>query len=229
LKQAQQARQPIYHEAAEVYQYLMDIESGVQTTLSELLKDTLVAPLETWRAYELAVGLGVGLGLSEAENVSMEVLPIASTAGSKIVRCGRFSIHWQSQTKYFSTPTLTDWEAEESRILKSLGAPLGERCPDIVIEDHEEQRVVSVIEVKYYTGRDAWKKALREGVGQLQWYVRGYRERGDVRRLMGKSAVAVWRLPETGPVLTSRHQSIIPYVTDLDEIQRGLSKWTKTL
>jgi len=60
---------------------------------------------------------------------------------------------------------------EEAEILKSLGAPLGEKRPDIVIEDHEQQRVVSVIEVKYYPGVDAWKRALRDGVGQL------YRER----------------------------------------------------
>jgi len=226
VSQARRSRKEMYRRAAEVYQYLVDIESAKPEPVRTLLKDTLVAPLEEWRAYELAVAVGVARSLSESEGADVEIHPIASSKSNGILRCGRYRIHWQSQTEYFIPPDLTRWEEEEKRILDRLGTPLGGSCPDLVIEDLNRGQVISVIEVKYY---EEWKKALRNGVGQLMWYVRGYAEENRFPELIGQSAIAVWRLPEKGQFLQARLQDDLPYITDFREIRADLSTWTDTI
>lgn len=228
VSQARRSRKKVYQRAADIYQYLVDIESGKRESVRALLKDTLVAPLETWRAYELAVAVGIARSLSEREGTGVETHPIASSEDSGILRCGRYRIHWQSQTEYFSSPDLTRWEEKEKQILRRLGAPLGGSCPDLVIEDLDAGEVISVVEVKYYTGTDGWKEALREATSQLVWYLRGYAEEDRVAELLKQSAIAVWKLPEEGPILSARLLEDTLYVTDFGEVQSDLTALTDT-
>jgi hypothetical protein len=184
------------------------------------LKDTLVAPLETWRAYELAVAVGIARSLSERTGAEVEVQPIASSKSQGILRCGWYRIHWQRQTGYFSPPDLTRWEREEERILRRLGAPLGGSCPDLIIEDHDAGEVFAVVEVKYYTGKDGWKDALREATSQLIWYLRGYAEGGGFAELLKRSIIAVWELPNIEQLDANRASDGVPSVVDFQKISR---------
>lgn len=225
VSQARRSRKKVYRRAAEVYQYLIDIESGKPESVRTLLKDTLLAPLQTWRAYELAVAVGIARSLSKREGMAVEVQPIASSEGSGILRCGRYRIHWQSQTEYFSAPDLTRWEQEEEQILHHFGAPLGGKCPDLVIEDIDRKQVISVVEVKYH---EDWKNAIREATGQLIWYIRACARENEFSDLLSHSAIAVWKLPEEKRSSKTRLTDNSPYLTDFDEIQSGLSVWTGT-
>jgi len=218
LSQAVRSRNPIYHRAAEAYQYLIEIESGDGDSLRSLLNDTLVAPLETWRAFELATAASIAQALSTAKEQRVEVHPISSVSDG-ILSVGKYKIHWQSQTKYYTAPERDHWEQVVDDILEYYGTPFDGYRPDLVIEDTETRRIVSIIEVKYFSDPTRWKDALREATSQLVEYGRGYRGASEVKELLRHSALALWKTPSDHlPSAPAAEEFGIPYLFDFDDM-----------
>ena len=53
-------------------------------------RSTLIAPLEQWRRFELAVAVGIGEVLSEEIGESMQISVIGIPQEQPIIQCGRF-------------------------------------------------------------------------------------------------------------------------------------------
>ena len=60
LRSATRSRRMIYRHAVAAYDTLKDLEAGDAVATASVLKSTLIAPLEHWRRFELAVALGIG-------------------------------------------------------------------------------------------------------------------------------------------------------------------------
>ena len=98
------SRRPLYVLASNAYRALQDIESGDETAIAEMLNETLLGPLDAWRRFELAVGLGMARALAAALSRRLSLGFIIG--GDPIARVGNYELHWQSHTEAWHQPPL---------------------------------------------------------------------------------------------------------------------------
>ena len=78
------SRRMVYRLAVAAYNTLAQIEAGNEQTLRSVLDSTLIGPLEQWRRFELAVGLGIGEALASETGEPMSLATIGKAAGTPI-------------------------------------------------------------------------------------------------------------------------------------------------
>ena len=174
VKEASRSRRQIYVLASRAYRVLQSIEAGEPDAIVALLNDTLLGPLHLWQRFELAVGVGVARALSVAlsEPVSLGFL---GGGAEPISRVGGYEVHWQAQTPAYAKPVPERSEALTADLLTRYGLSLGGDRPDLVVLDGDGL-AVAIVEVKYYSSdENDGADALRDAVGQLVRYARGYR------------------------------------------------------
>jgi len=195
LRDAARSRRMIYRLAVAAYHTLAAIEAGREDALRELLDSTLMGPLEQWRRFELAVGLGIGEALAAETGEKMTLLDIpGKTADKPIITCGRFAIFWQGGGGVFTAPPLEPSEERLERVLAAYGMKLSSDRPDLVIVDREARRARGIVEVKYLTG-DTANARFREAAGQVVRYARGYAPESDIDDLVRASLIAISDYP----------------------------------
>ncbi len=194
--QAAKSRKQMYRLAFSAYRRLLDIEAGEEDAIRRLLKQTLISPQDTWRAFELAVVLAIGEALAQRVGVRFNIRHIKPGSSSPVIECGQFAIYWQSKTELYTDPQLEPSEIRTAAILASYGMKLGEDRPDAVVVDRSLNRVVALVEAKYFDrDEDGWRDPFRDAVSQLVRYARGYADNVDPEQLLSRSLIALWQYP----------------------------------
>jgi len=200
LRAAARSRQRTYRLAYEAYTLLAAIEAGDPTAIETLLRDTLVAPLETWRRFELATALALAEALSRTAAMPLRLDLLAGDTRRPVVTIGRFAIYWQSRTRWHVDPKLEPSEVIAREILTHYNLKPDSDRPDLIVADQENGSVVAVIEVKFFAAaaEDALDR-LREAVHQVVRYARGYRSLDAIQPLLSHSAIVLVRRPDLPP------------------------------
>ena len=121
LRDAARSRRMIYRHAIAAYNTLTGLEAGELEPLLRVLRSTLIAPLEQWRRFELAVAVGIGEVLSQEIGEEMRVSILGVAQGQPIIQCGRFDVYWQSRTSLFCPPSLEPSEIRLESLLAAYG------------------------------------------------------------------------------------------------------------
>lgn len=190
LRNAARSRRMVYRHAIVAYDTLTRLEAGDEEALLSVLRSTLMAPLEQWRRFELAVAVGIGEALAQETEEAMHVSTLGTQYGQPIIRCGRYALYWQSVTSFFSSPPLEPSEARLEAALEAYGMSLGSDRPDIVVVDEKAGTVAAIVEVKYLAG-DTAAVRFREAVAQVVRYARGYTNPASVGNLVNRSLIAL--------------------------------------
>jgi len=182
----------IYRYAIAAYTTLIGIESGEKEALARVLRSTLLGPLEEWRRFELAVGVGIGEALAAELGLPLRLSILDARPGQPLLRCGRFSVFWQSGGGFYVPPPPEPSEIRLEAVLSAYGMAAAADRPDLVIVDDEAGQVVAIVEVKYLAG-DTASARFREAAGQIVRYGRGYSAEADLPALIRRSLIALSR------------------------------------
>jgi hypothetical protein len=226
LLEAGRSRRGIYQRARAAYETLIRIESGDPETIAAMLRATLLAPLEPWRRYEMAIGFSIAEALANDAQRPLVLNLMMGDTGTPIVRAGPYSIYWQWRTDFYRQPALEPSEHVVRHILDAYGLSAASDRPDLVVVDVERNAVAAVVEVKYLTAEDASDR-VRSAVAQLVRYARLYHPIDQTGPLLGRSLVAVSQGLE-GISIPDPLPPTIPMICDFAAIQRGqLVAWVE--
>ena len=222
VRESVRSRRKLYRLAVDAYRLLEGLERGERDAMDRVSRSALLAPLEDWRRFELAVGLAVGEALSRIAGGPLRLHLLASNSSGPIVTAGRFAIYWQQITRYHAPAPLEPSEIATREILKAYGINVGTERPDLVVVDRERDAVASVIEVKYIAGDTATAR-FREAIDQVVRYGRSYAPAGQTGPLLRRSLVAISR---NAPVLVDESGEV-PASIDFSGIvaQDALDDW----
>lgn len=223
LRDAARSRRMIYRLAIAAYDTLARIEAGDEEALSRVLQSTLIGPLEQWRRFELAVGLGIGEALAAETGEPMNLALLGKTSGAPVISCGRYDIFWQGGVGLFAVPALEPSEERLEAVLAAYGMNLAADRPDLVITDRQAGRAKGIVEVKYLAG-DTANARFREAAGQIVRYARGYAPEAEIDGLVRASLVALNRRP---PALIDE-AAAAPRAVDFEGLTDGrLRLWVR--
>lgn len=223
LRDAARSRRMIYRLAIAAYDTLVRIEAGEEEALMQVLRSTLIGPLEQWRRFELAVGLGIGEALAAETGEPMSLALLGKASGTPIISCGPYDIFWQGVAELFTPSPLEPSEERLERLLAAYGMHLATDRPDLVIANRESGRAVGIVEVKYLAG-DTANARFREAAGQIVRYARSYATEAGIDGLVRASLVALSHDP---PVLLDE-TAAAPRTVDFAEFQSGaLQSWVR--
>lgn len=223
LRDAARSRRRIYRLAITAYNMLAAIEVGREEALCEILHSTLMGPLEQWRQFELAVGLGIGEAIATETSEKMTLAVLGKGSDSPIITCGRYAIFWQGSGGLFQPPLLEPSEHRLQRLLAAYGMKLTSDRPDLVIVDQETKKACGIVEVKYLAG-DTANARFREAAGQVIRYARGYVPESGIDDLVRASLIALSNAPPT----LRDGRAAAPRAVDFEGLTDGrLNAWVR--
>ncbi|MDP8249636.1 hypothetical protein [Pseudochrobactrum saccharolyticum] len=225
VRTAARARQRIYRHAFVAYQLLQGVERGDPEAMNTVARTALIAPLESWRRFELAVALAAGEALSITSGTQLQIHLLSGDSSGPIITAGRFAVHWQQRTQHYITPILEPSEAITRNILKAYNLSNGGDRPDLIVIDQQNNKVASVIEVKYLAG-DTASARFREAVDQIVRYARGYAPLGQTAPLISRSLVV---LSQGAPLLMNTDADVPASVDFAGIIRDELLTWANRL
>ena len=221
IRDAARSRRPLYGHAVAAYRALRDLETGDQDALLGIIQSTLIAPVEIWRRFELAVVVGIGQAIADVTNVPMRLNIIADGTNLPIIECGRYGIYWQHVTRYYNRPVPepSEWTAKVA--LAAYGIGSSSDRPDLVIVDEQAERALGIVEVKYLEDNSV-NSRFRDAMNQIVRYSRGYGDTAEIKGLIRRSLIVMnGRVPK---VLDS--SALAPTAMDFSAILKdGLSTW----
>ena len=222
VRDSARSRRPVYRLAVEAYRLLQGLERGDLTAMESVARSALIAPLEDWRRFELAVGLAVGEALGRAADAPLQLHLLGSDSAGPIVTAGRFAVYWQQITPYHAPAPLEPSEVATRAALADYGIAVGTERPDLLVVDRDKNAVVSVVEVKYIAGDTATAR-FREAVDQVVRYGRSYAPAAERNALLSRSLVALSR---HAPARVG-HAAPAPFAADFEAIRQphGLDAW----
>ncbi|SDJ50006.1 hypothetical protein [Salipiger marinus] len=226
VRDAARSRRQVYRLAVDAYRLLQGLERGEADAMDRVARSALIAPLEDWRRFELAVGLSIGEALAQATGGSLHLHLLGAKSSGPIVTAGRFAIYWQQITGYHQPPPLEPSELRVRAVLQAYGINTGTERPDLIVVDRDQDAVAAVVEVKYIAGDTATTR-FREAVDQVVRYGRSYAPTGATAPLLSRSLVAL-----------SRHaparidpDAPAPFSVDFEALKQphGLDAWALAL
>ena len=134
--------------------------------------------------------MGIGEALEKETGKTMQLSVLTAEPGQPIIRCGRFTLYWQTGTRLFSPPPLEPSELRLEAVLAAYELELSTDRPDLVIVDEEARTVAAIVEVKYLVG-DTASARFREAAAQVVRYARGYTSLTEVDSLIRRSMIAL--------------------------------------
>ena len=226
LTQAAAARKRLYRLAYAAMQLLRRVEDGDPEAITGMLRDTLVAPLHEWQAFELALALGMGMALADQAGGRLRLRRIEPGATAAIIDSGDHVIYWQSKTKAYSSPLPEPSEVRVNGILAAYGVQAGEDRPDVVVTETTTGAVVAIGEAKFFTNEtEGWRSAFRDAATQLVRYGRGYASGAALDRLLERSVIGLWSYPQIERQAVP--SAAAPVVADFSDLQNaGLKHWS---
>lgn len=224
IRDASRSRRRLYRYAVAAYRALCNLEAGDDEALLEIVQSTLIAPVDVWRRFELAVAVGIGEALSEETGVPMQLNIVADGSATPIVQCGHYGIYWQSTTDHYSKPPPEPSEVRADTALGAYGKGQSIDRPDLIVVDEQAGCALAIIEVKYLEG-DTANARFREAMGQIVRYARGYGSAAKIDGIIRRSLIAVSR---EAPELLDK-SAPAPMATDFPTMQKdGLLPWVRS-
>jgi len=222
VRESARSRRPLYRKAVEAYRLLQGLERGETEAMDRVARSALIAPLEDWRRFELAVGLGVGEALARVSGGPLQLHLLGSDSSGPILTAGRFAVYWQQITKYHTPAPLEPSEQATRDALRDYGIAAGTERPDLIVVDRDADAVAAVVEVKYIAGDTATAR-FREAVDQVVRYGRSYAPAGATAPLLERSLVALSRSAPVRVMSTAP----APFCADFAAITQphGLDAW----
>ncbi|WP_155897691.1 hypothetical protein [Aureimonas ureilytica] len=226
IRDAARSRRPMYRLAVDAYRLMQGLERGEPEAMERVARSALLAPLEDWRRFELAVGLSLGEALARATGVTLGLRLLGADSAQPIVTAGRFAVYWQQITHYHQAPTLEPSEATVRDVLRAYGINVGTERPDLIVVDRDRDAVAAVVEVKYIAGETA-NVRFREAVDQVVRYGRSYAAPGETGPLLARSLVALSR---NAPARIDPAGDA-PFSVDFEALRQphGLDAWAASL
>lgn len=226
VRDSSRSRRQVYRLAVDAYRLLQGLERGEPEAMERVARTALIAPLEDWRRFELAVGLSVGEALARATGGPLHLHLLGSDSAGPIVTADRFAIYWQQITRYHRPPPLEPSETRVRAVLQGYGINTGTERPDLIVVDRARDEVAAVVEVKYIAGDTATAR-FREAVDQVVRYGRSYAPADGLDALLGRSLVALSR------GAPARVDSTVPapFSVDFEALRQppGLDDWASSL
>lgn len=111
-------------------------------------------------------------------------------------------------------------------VLARFGLGPDQDRPDLIVADMEADRVVAVVEAKYFTvAAEHALDRLREATHQIVRYARGYRVLEEIDPLLERSAIALVRRPDVP------QSAGAPVVLGFDDMTGGerVARWAAAL
>lgn len=226
IRDAARSRRSLYRLAVDAYRLLQGLERGEVAAMERVARSSLLAPLEDWRRFELAVGLSLGEALARATGAPLNLHLLGADSAGPIVTAGRFAVYWQQITRYHNPPPLEPSEVTVRESLRAYNISVGTERPDLIVVDRDQDAVAAVVEVKYIAG-DTASVRFREAVDQVVRYGRSYASPGATASLLARSLVVL-----------SRHAPArinpagdAPFSVDFEAIRQphGLDAWAAAL
>lgn len=223
LRDAARSRRLIYRHAIAAFSSLTHIESGDEAELARVLQSTLLGPIEEWRRFELAVAVGIGEAISAEIGAPLRLSILDAHPRQPLLRCGRFSVYWQSGGGLYEPPVPEPSKRRVQAILAAYGMVAAADRPDLVVVDEEAGCVTAIVEVKYLAGDTAHAR-FREAADQIVRYGRGYSGEANLPTLIRGSLIA---LSSQAPSLVD-DAATAPYAIDFEGIKAGaLRQWVR--
>ncbi len=225
---ARRSRRELYRKAYIALDLLLRVESGEPEAITTMLRNTLLAPLEPWRRYEMAVAFSLAEALASKTGAVLALRLLVGDTRRPIVLVGPYEIFWQSRTHLAGKPHPEPSERETARILEAYGMSASFERPDLVVVNAVANAVASIVEVKYLTSEDA-RDRVRGAVAQIVRYSRLYHPLDQAGPLLGRSLVAVSQGTE-GIRVPSPVPDDVPLIVDFEAIRQGqLAEWADRL
>lgn len=223
VRDASRSRRAMYRHAVAAFRVLSDMESGDRAAIAGIIQSTLIAPVEIWRRFELAVAMGIGLALAETTGIPMKMRILTGGGPVPILTCGPYAIYWQQVTRHYTEPVPEPSEQKTSEALAAYGKRSSSDRPDLILVDQDKNQVMAVIEVKHQGG-DTVDTRFREAMGQIIRYARGYATGGAMDDLIRRSLIAV----NTGVPELLDDSGPAPLAVDFAAMRSGdLASWVQ--
>ncbi len=223
LRDAMRSRRMLYRLAVAAYDTLARIETGDEQALRSVLQSTLIGPLEQWRRFELAVGLGIGEALAAETGQPMSLAMLGKGTEAPSISCGRYDIFWQGGDALCMPPEAEPSDERLHAILAAYGMRPGADRPDLVVADRTAGQLLGIVEVKYLEGDTATAR-FREAASQIVRYARGYASGAGIDGLVRASQIVLSR---EVPALLDE-DAAAPRTVDFEGLTDGrLRRWVR--
>ncbi len=223
VRMARTSRLLLYRKAAVAFDLLRAIERLDPAAIQTLLSSTLVGPVERWRQFELALALAMAEAVANVSGKEARLRIVLPGAADVLIDVGGYALRWQRAGPTFKRPQMENWEQRVGDILSDYGLSPGYDRPDVVLYETESGRTLAVGEAKYFEGDD-WTDRLRDAVGQVVTYARGYKTfEGEADSIIGHSIIALWAVDGHTPTATPR----APFVATFADFRSGLDAWAE--
>jgi hypothetical protein len=220
---ARSSRLLLYRKAAAALDLLRAVERLDSDAVETLLNGTLVGPVERWRQFELALAPAMAEAIANLTRSAARLRVVLPGAADVLIDVGKFALRWQKAGPTFVRPHLERWEERVVEILSDYGVSAGYDRPDVVLYEIESGRTLAVGEAKYFEGDD-WTDRLRDAVGQVVTYARGYEAfQADADAIIARSVIALWSIDGQAPSGSPR----APFVATFDDLRAGLGGWAE--
>jgi len=221
VRHAARHRRALYRLGAAAYSQLLAVERGDPSAIAATLHESVVAPIEPWRRFEMLTALAIADTIARRVSapLSLEILT-AGGASKPIARCGEYEVHWQSRTPHYTEPALEPSEQLTANICSDFGIVWGADRPDVVVVDASAGRVIALAEAKFIGGTPGHESnPLSDAIEQLVRYSRGYGP-----EVLGASVIAMSRLPSS--VWIGQPCARSPFAIDLNGLlNAALDDW----
>jgi hypothetical protein len=221
VRSARSSRIRLYRLAADAYDAMRALERRDEDAVADLLRTALVGPMKRWRQFELALALAMADAVADSICVRPVLRELRPGPSDVLIDVGPYAVRWQRPGPTYERPELEQWELRAEEILSNYGVSAGYDRPDVVLYEVATGRTLAVGEAKFFENDD-WTDRLRDAVGQVVTYSRGYEaSQGDTDAIIGRSIIALWTTDGQAPTATLRD----PFVATFADFRSGLVAW----
>lgn len=191
---ARREKSPLYHRVAEALELYEAAEAGDRVAMASIISESVVAPGENWRLFELFVGAKILDALSTQTGWSAIIRWMLPGVGGAFATVGPYELYWQNHSPDARRLEPTVIERRTRELHAAFGYRASADRPDLLVR-HRGDGVIAIVEVKF-SDKDSPETAdgqLRDGLAQLVQYSEHYRVATDDQdALVTSSLVALW-------------------------------------
>jgi hypothetical protein len=222
------SKNELYRLALDSFLLLDNLEAGEQESILKILRTSILPALAEWRRLELASVLSVAESLASVLDLS-PLLSVPMRGGKIVATVGNLDVYWQFQMPRRDAASLDATEKLATEIMTSLAVSEGRNFADVAVVWRPENKVVAIVECKWFESDDAETNAIRDAASQISRYVRDVYPNDDAlaSSLAASSIILVSSLWKVSKAIDG---SKACYLTDFDGLcTQDLLAWAQSL